>query len=473
MSTDARQQHESQLAKALEAWRQVKDFQLVSPTDESDYNRLKDLAKLLRAVGLKLRNSVDTEFDAQRGLQTREVLGELLIKQQAALQLIKQVSADTLAQAPQQQQQQQHPVPQQQQQSSSVTPTGAQRYVMVKQVQSTIFGKVVIAQDLVNQAMVAIKCSKQSAMGAARDTKTGVRVLEDVAMELRVLKKLNQGQGHPNIVRLLDQFQDERYIYTVLEMMDQGELLDALLQCKRFKDSVCRSFFTQMLNGVGHIHANGFCHLDLSPENLLLNSKWEAKICDFGLARVCNPHPSSSSPSAPPTSPTLPLATPNTHAHAQSQTQTDPDPPFQGEPDRPPGKPNYMAPEIYAGRSFRGQRADIWSMGVILFVMVVGRWPYEQPTMADRAFARVIAGDVAGLLRDWGMLAKVEDARVCDLMTRMMSPPETRWSLAQVAAHPWVLGPAASSSAAPSSSSAPATAPSSSSSSRRATSNPS
>jgi len=145
------------------------------------------------------------------------------------------------------------------------------------------------------------------------------------------------------------------------------------------------------------------CHLDLSLENLLLTKNRLLKICDFGLARDCKKNER-----------------------------------FPASNDKP-GKLLYMAPEIFEHKPFYGHKADIWSLGVTLFLMITGSPPWEHgPMEVDARFRYIYSGKISVVLTHWGFNL---DPHLIDLFTRILCPQERRITLDEIFTHPWVIEP--------------------------------
>eukprot|EP00467_Chlorarachnion_reptans_P025800 CAMPEP_0114510408 /NCGR_PEP_ID=MMETSP0109-20121206/13771_1 /TAXON_ID=29199 /ORGANISM="Chlorarachnion reptans, Strain CCCM449" /LENGTH=423 /DNA_ID=CAMNT_0001689713 /DNA_START=81 /DNA_END=1352 /DNA_ORIENTATION=+ len=229
---------------------------------------------------------------------------------------------------------------------------------------------------------------------------------------------------HPNVIRFMHSQEDASKILTVLEFAQRGELLDLITgsQNGRLKENTAASIISQVAKGLQFCHANGVAHLDVSPENILLTRKWEAKLCDFGLAQLMDPSGIVS------------------RSHST-------------------GKANYMAPEAYATKSyqirrskssdsmnsiqspgkFAGAPADVFSLGIVMFLSVTGVLPYQYPQATDRRFVLVTGGkqNLTGLLKRWGIKIS-EDA--IDLLARMlMEDPSERATMREVLSHPWIV----------------------------------
>jgi len=161
--------------------------------------------------------------------------------------------------------------------------------------------------------------------------------------EISVLKSIN----HPNVVSLIEVLKSSNHFYIVMELITEGELFDKIVQAKRFEEKTARLYFQQLFDGISYCHKKGIAHRDLKPENLLLH-KDNLKISDFGLSGISN-------------SDTL-LTTVC-------------------------GTPHYVAPEVLSG-SYDGRIADIWSMGIILYVMLSGCHPFDGDSVTE-LFSRI------------------------------------------------------------------------------------
>lgn len=96
---------------------------------------------------------------------------------------------------------------------------------------------------------------------------------------------------HPNILRLIDYFEDPKYVYLVLELCSGGELFDRIIANKFYNEEDGRMIFRQIMSALHYCHANGVVHRDLKPENFIMISPkdpFTLKIIDFGLSRTFN-----------------------------------------------------------------------------------------------------------------------------------------------------------------------------------------
>lgn len=179
----------------------------------------------------------------------------------------------------------------------------------------------------------------------------------------------------------------------VTEYCKQGEIFDYLLAHKQLAESEARRLFRQLLSAVDYIHSLGFVHRDIKLENVLLDSMFHVKLADFGFAR----------------------AFAGSNALRTSC-----------------GSPHYAAPEVLFGHEYRGPEIDIWSLGVLLYALLVGSMPYKQSTPSDlRAVMRVgtpyqAAAPITGLVKD--------------LIDRMLClEPRGRITMKELREHEWIV----------------------------------
>jgi len=175
---------------------------------------------------------------------------------------------------------------------------------------------------------------------------------EQLKREIAIMKILK----HKNVVQLKEVLQSSKNIYIILELVTGGELFDKIVKAKKFDESVARRYFQQLISGMFYCHKNGVYHRDLKPENLLLDDKDNLKISDFGLSTL----------------------TQEDTRDKLSETCC--------------GTPNYVAPEVLSEKGYNGYTADVWSCGVILYVMLAGYLPFEDDTNSG-LFKKIEKGD--------------------------------------------------------------------------------
>ncbi|KAA8569343.1 hypothetical protein EYC84_000995 [Monilinia fructicola] len=169
-----------------------------------------------------------------------------------------------------------------------------------------------------------------------RDESDGVRRMPvGIEREVAIMKLIQ----HPNIMKIYDIWENRTEIYLVLEYVDNGELFAQIANNGRLPEEIAMKYFRQLLSAVGYCHSYNICHRDLKPENILITSTGDVKIADFGMAAL--------------------------HQGPDHKLRTS------------CGSPHYAAPELIGGHKYRGDKVDIWSMGVILYASLCGRLPFD------------------------------------------------------------------------------------------------
>ncbi|KAJ6015236.1 hypothetical protein N7540_009827 [Penicillium herquei] len=194
---------------------------------------------------------------------------------------------------------------------------------------------------------------------------------------------------HSNVISLYDVWENRGELYLVLEYVEGGELFDYVSQNGPLPEEEAVRLFRQIIAGLGYCHRFNICHRDLKPENILLDANHNVKLADFGMAAL----------------------QPAGHWLNTSC-----------------GSPHYAAPEIIYGRRYRGDRADMWSCGIILFALLTGYLPFD-------------GGDLGNTLRlvkkgDYKIPSELSD-EAANLITRILQKrPEDRIPMAKIWTHP-------------------------------------
>ncbi|VVT53245.1 uncharacterized protein SAPINGB_P003476 [Magnusiomyces paraingens] len=200
------------------------------------------------------------------------------------------------------------------------------RYQIIKTLGEGSFGKVKLAYHLATHARVALKIINRKTL--AKSDMQG-RVEREISY-LRLLR-------HPHIIKLYDVIKSKDEIIMVIEFAGK-ELFDYIVQRGRMSEDEARRFFQQIISAVDYCHRHKIVHRDLKPENLLLDDNLNVKIADFGLSNIM------------------------TDGNFLKTSC---------------GSPNYAAPEVISGKLYAGPEVDVWSCGVILYVMLCGRLPFD------------------------------------------------------------------------------------------------
>ncbi|KEG12172.1 putative protein kinase [Trypanosoma grayi] len=226
--------------------------------------------------------------------------------------------------------------------------------------------------------------------------KTNQRVENDVRLEISILRRLK----HRNIVQLVEILESPNNYYIILEPVLGGDVCRLILsQDGCLSEDIVATLFFQLVAGVRVCHQNGVAHRDLKPENLLLTEGSVLKISDFGLSRL---HKQSNF-----------RAELNEYAHTLTGTLA------------------YVAPEVLGG-TYDAFKADIWSMGCILYVLLTGCFPFGYTTDARELEERIKLGRICEM-------PKTVSKNARELTLWLMSRnPDDRPSLDQVALHPFL-----------------------------------
>jgi serine/threonine protein kinase len=242
----------------------------------------------------------------------------------------------------------------------------------------------------------AVKRAKNTSTGKefackciARDMLADDELKTKFESEIRIL----QGLQHPGIVRLSDLLRDEHYVYVIMELCADGELFQFLVEKGQTPELFAQIMMRRVLEAVEFIHARGIAHRDMKPENILIDEAGAPKLSDFGFARVLGPDALVSTPC---------------------------------------GSPCYASPECLSGEPYDAIKSDIWSLGVMVFVMMTGSFPWTSNNQTQ-LYAQIKRGDY---------LVPVGVPRKCaDFIRKMMKvDTATRLTATQALAHPWLAG---------------------------------
>ncbi|AES65689.1 putative protein kinase CAMK-CAMKL-CHK1 family [Medicago truncatula] len=220
------------------------------------------------------------------------------------------------------------------------------KYELGKTLGEGNFGKVKLARDTDCGQFFAVKILEKNKIVDLNNT-------DQIKREISTLKLLK----HPNVVRLYEVLASKTKIYMVLEYVNGGELFDKISSKGKLTEAHGRKMFQQLIDGVSYCHNKGVFHRDLKLENVLVDAKGNIKITDFNLSALPQ------------------------HCRADGLLHTT------------CGSPNYVAPEILANRGYDGAKSDIWSCGVILYVILTGYLPFDDRNLAV-LYQKIFKADV-------------------------------------------------------------------------------
>lgn len=243
------------------------------------------------------------------------------------------------------------------------------------------FAKVKLACHILTGEMVAIKIMDKNALGSD---------LPRVKIEIDALKNLR----HQHICQLYHVIETANKIFMVLEYCPGGELFDYIISHDRLSEEETRVVFRQIASAVAYVHSQGYAHRDLKPENLLFDEYHKLKLIDFGLC-----------------------AKPKGNKDYHLQTCC--------------GSLAYAAPELIQGKSYLGSEADVWSMGILLYVLMCGFLPFDDDNVMA-LYKKIMRGkyDVPKWLSPSSVLL---------LQQMLQVDPKKRISMKNLLNHPWIM----------------------------------
>ncbi|XP_073146347.1 calcium-dependent protein kinase 8-like [Henckelia pumila] len=268
-------------------------------------------------------------------------------------------------------------------------PTGhniSERYDLGRELGRGEFGITYLCTELETGEKYACKSISKKKLRTSVD-------IEDVRREVEIMKHMPK---HPNIVTLKDTYEDDTAVNIIMELCEGGELFDRIVARGHYTERAAAAVMKTIVEVVQMCHRHGVIHRDLKPENFLFANKKETapiKAIDFGLSVFFK------------------------HGERFNEIV---------------GSPYYMAPEVLK-RNY-GPEVDVWSAGVILYILLCGVPPFWAET--EQGVAQAIIRSVVDFKRDpW---PKVSD-NAKDLVKKMLDPDSSRRLTAQqVLEHPWL-----------------------------------
>eukprot|EP00210_Caulerpa_lentillifera_P003141 g3001.t1 len=266
---------------------------------------------------------------------------------------------------------------------------GHSRYEKIRDLSSGSFGFVMKARNKKNDREYAVKFLPR-----------GNTIQRYVLREILNHRALR----HPHVVQFFEVFLVDDYLAIVMEYADKGDLFTHVQERVILSEDFARWIFQQLIFGLDYCHRKGVANRDIKLENVLLQSghKWPlVKLCDFGYSK-----------------------------HED----------WDSAPRSKVGTPDYMAPEVVSnsGGAYNAKTADLWSCGVVLYVMLVGQYPFsrnEDNAMPEEKRVKIVLQRIMSL--DYKLPQEVsEDGQ--DLLKRLLTKkPEERATIEEVMHHPW------------------------------------
>ncbi|KZC13366.1 Calcium/calmodulin-dependent protein kinase type 1 [Dufourea novaeangliae] len=281
------------------------------------------------------------------------------------------------------------------------SPSVEDKYILKELLGTGAFSEVRLAETKEKPGQVfAVKIIDKKALKGKEDSlENEIKVLRSyLIFYLHTCYRLM----HPNIVQLLETFEDKHKVYLVMELVTGGELFDRIVEKGSYTEKDASGLIRQILEAVDYMHEQGVVHRDLKPENLLYYSPHEDSkimISDFGLSKMED----------------------------------------SGIMETACGTPGYVAPEVLAQKPY-GKAVDVWSIGVISYILLCGYPPFYDENDAV-LFAQILKGEFEFDSPFWD---DISDSAKDFIHKLICVNVEERYTCKQALAHPWISGNAAS-----------------------------
>ncbi|KAL4326788.1 hypothetical protein HN51_033946 [Arachis hypogaea] len=265
------------------------------------------------------------------------------------------------------------------------------QYVREYKIGSGSYGKVALYRNSIDGKHYAIKSFHKSHLLKLRVAPSET-AMSDVLREVQIMKML----GHPNIVNLIEVIDDPEsdHFYMVLEYVEGKWVCEGTGRACALGDETARRYLRDIVSGLSYLHAHNIVHGDIKPDNLLITRHGTVKIGDFSVSQA---------------------------------VEDDND-----ELRRSPGTPVFTAPECILGLTYHGKAADTWAVGVTLYCMILGEYPFLGDTLQD-TYDRIVNNPI--------ILPNDLNPHVKNLIQGLLlKDPKLRMTLSDVAAHSWVVG---------------------------------
>ncbi|XP_010906488.1 serine/threonine-protein kinase GRIK2 isoform X1 [Elaeis guineensis] len=264
-------------------------------------------------------------------------------------------------------------------------------YVRECKIGSGSYGKVVLYRSIKDGRQYAIKVFHKSHLVKLRVAPSET-AMTDVLREVSIMKMLD----HPNIVNLIEVIDDPNtdHFYMVLEYVEGKWVCEGSGPASGLGESTSRRYLRDIVAGLVYLHSHKIVHGDIKPDNLLVTSDGKVKIGDFSVSQV-----------------------------------------FEDDNDvlrRSPGTPVFTAPECCLGLTYHGKAADTWAVGVTLYCMVLGQYPFLGDTLQD-TYDKIVNNPLVVPDDMNPPLKNLLEGLLC-------KDPNHRITLNAVAEHPWVIG---------------------------------
>ena len=253
-------------------------------------------------------------------------------------------------------------------------------YILDKTIGAGAYAKVKEGRSIKEDINVAVKIINRE--------KAGEDVIEKFTKrEIEIMRSLN----HPNVVATHEVVMNDKFIFIVMDLAECGDLLDFVIARQYLNEEIAQHFFIDLIAGMQYIHSNGYAHRDLKCENLLIDKNYKLKISDFGFSTQIS--------------------------HKRCDTYC--------------GSLAYAAPEVIDGKPYIATFSDIWSMGIVLYAMVIGKLPFTENELTSKK------GTERNLSLNFPHI--ISDECISILYSILDSCPAQRIQLSRMQEHKWMI----------------------------------
>ncbi|KIL93377.1 camk camkl kin1 protein kinase [Fusarium avenaceum] len=276
--------------------------------------------------------------------------------------------------------------------SRTVIPTQSGKWMLGKTIGAGSMGKVKLARKEDGSEQVACKIIPRGSTDDGHQSRAD-KERADQSKEIRTAREaaISTLLNHPHICALHDVVRTNHHWYMLFEYVNGGQMLDYIISHGKLKEKQARKFSRQIASALDYLHRNSIVHRDLKIENILISKTGDIKIIDFGLSNLFAPR-----------------------GHLKTFC----------------GSLYFAAPELLQARAYTGPEVDVWSFGIVLYVLVCGKVPFDDQSM-PALHAKIKRG-----LVDYPAWLSSECKH---LLSRMLvTDPKQRASMQEVLTHPWM-----------------------------------
>ncbi|CEG44362.1 serine threonine protein kinase [Plasmopara halstedii] len=281
-----------------------------------------------------------------------------------------------------------------------------ERYQVTRDLGVTMYGCIVACEDTINDCkvkpspallppVVVKQVSLERLARTMKEFSLNNHLVDNPFVEKEIGEIIRTAGGHPNLVQYKDSFIERQTLSLVMEYCADGDLYNYLSRQKQ-RTMACSNalhVLFQISTGLAFLHKHGIAHRDISLENIMLH-QGQIKLGDFGLA---------------------------TYAASASGCQV--------------GKKYYMAPEIVAGKTYDPKVADIWSLGIVIFIMLTGSPLVPLASSSVKSFRIVQQVGIKPVLQAWGVASTMSASALQLLSGMLQTDPQKRLTVTQILEH--------------------------------------